>query len=107
MTITDEILAKVKTYGSRNYPVTYMLTLLKHLIDLKDFKDLTNEFSDPLSPLWDAWHQGNIEHEEQVDQYLEEALEKPGEGAHDVAKALHFRRKNRDLDEMKKELFGL
>ena len=104
MIITDEILAKVKTYGSRNYPVSYMVTLLKRLTDPKD---LTVEFSDPFSPLWDAWHQGNIEHEEQVDQYLEEALEKPGEGAHDVAKALHFRRKNRDLDEMKKELFGL
>jgi len=105
MIITEEILNKVKTYGSRNYPVSYMVNLLaKTSIDRQYLRD---ELADPLSPLWEAWHEGNVEHEEQVDRYLEEALEKPGEGAHDVAKALHFRRKNRDLDEMKKDLFGL
>lgn len=105
MTITDEILAKVKTYGSRNYAVSYMVNLLAKTSVDRQF--IRNEFADPLSVLWEAWHEGNVEHEEQVDEYLEDALKKPGEGAHDVAKALHFRRKNRELDEMKKDLFGL
>lgn len=105
MTITDDILSKVKTYGSRNYPVSYMVNLLATSND--DRQSLRNEFADPNSILWVSWNEGNVEHEEQVDEYLEKALETPGEGAHDVAKALHFRRKNRDLDEMKKDLFGI
>ena len=105
MTITDEILEQVKTYGSRNYPVSYMVNLLA--TDKEDREFLRNEFADPNSILWEYWNTGNVEHENNVDEYLEQFLEKPGEGAHDVAKALHFRRKNRDLDEMKKDLFGV
>lgn len=105
MIITEQMLDQVRSYGARNYPASYMVTLLAHTAADREF--LRMEFANPTSPLWEAWQAGSIEHENSVDEYLEKALETPGEGAHDVAKALHFRRKNRGLDELKKDLFGV
>lgn len=105
MEINQELLDQIEVYGSRNYPVSYILQLECRTIEEREF--LKAEFANPLSEVNNAWKKGYVTHESQVDEYLEQALENPGEGAHDVAKALHFRRKNRDLDEMINEMFGV
>lgn len=105
MQITAELLNNIETYGSRNYPVSYILQL--ECSNREERDKLQAEFANPGSEVNDAWNKGFVKHECEVDEYLEKALENPGEGAHDVAKALNFRRKNRQLDDMKNELFGV
>lgn len=105
MEITEDLLEQIEIYGSRNYPASYIIQLECKTAAEREF--MKAEFANPVSQVNDAWRRGYINHESDVDEYLEKALENPGEGAHDVAKALHFRRKNRDLDEMKNELFGV
>lgn len=105
MEITAELINNIETYGSRNYPVSYILQLECKTRTDRTF--LKAEFANPGSEVNDAWNKGFVKHESEVDEYLEKALETPGEGAHDVAKALNFRRKNRQEDDLKNELFGV
>lgn len=105
MEITEKLLERIETYGSRNYPVSYIVRLECKTKVEREF--LRSQFDNPDSEVSDALHRGFVKRENEIDEFLEKSLEDPGEGAGDVAKALNFRRKNRQLDELKKELFGV
>lgn len=104
MEITEEIISQVENYGARNYPVRYILQLLCRTAEEKLF--LKSEFDNPESEVSQARDRGFILHEADIDKKLEEKLEEGGEGAGEVAKALNFRRKGREMDDLKRELFG-
>lgn len=105
MQITADLLRKIELYGARNYPVRHILLL--ECNSKIDRAFLKAEFANPGSEVNEAWDKGFVEHESQVDEYLEKALENPGEGANDVARALDFRRRKRQEDDLKNELFGV
>jgi hypothetical protein len=105
MVITTEILDLIYSYGGRSYPYSDVAMLIGNTKEQRSF--ILDELSKPDSEASMSYRRGKISHEDDIDDSLEDSIKKGSEYADEMAKALNFRRKNRQLDNLKEQLFGI
>lgn len=105
MVITVEILDLIYSYGGRSYPYSDVAMLIGKTKEDRLF--ILDELSNQESELSLTYRKGKIEHEDGIDDSIEDSIKKGSEYANEMAKALNFRRKNRQLDNLKEQLFGI
>nr|WP_321409322.1 hypothetical protein [uncultured Carboxylicivirga sp.] len=105
MTITDDILNDIRSFGERNLPPHLMAVRLS--LSYADEMRLAAAFEDRDSLVRRAWENGRMDKIDQIEDNLMDSVREGGEGSGEAATAVNRLQRRRMNDDLKRELFGV